>query len=251
MTLLPTFLGIGSARSGTTSLYKLLDDHPDVFMANPKELHYFTFRHPQVVGNKGMSQQQYEAHFQGAGNAIARGEISPSYMWFPGAADRIKAELGILPLLVMLRNPIERVCSGYGRVLKIGKTSSSFQNFINEGMEGLQRKEQSFDNHHPALLLQKSFYYQSLKYYIELFGRKNIHWFLFENMVNDFPSFRRGVFDVINVEDRPSTPLPHVNASGLNEKMGLSEQRMLREIFRHDIELTAELLDADLEHWLV
>src|SRR5262245_23410730 len=36
--VLPTFLVIGAMKAGTTSLYDYLRAHPQVFMANPKEL---------------------------------------------------------------------------------------------------------------------------------------------------------------------------------------------------------------------
>jgi hypothetical protein len=38
---LPNFFIIGAAKAGTTSLHFYLDQHPDVFMAEDKELHYF------------------------------------------------------------------------------------------------------------------------------------------------------------------------------------------------------------------
>ena len=34
---------IGAAKSGTTALFKYLEQHPDVFMSDPKEPHYFAF----------------------------------------------------------------------------------------------------------------------------------------------------------------------------------------------------------------
>lgn len=38
---LPTFLGIGATRAGTTWLYKNLSSHPNVWMPPEKELHFF------------------------------------------------------------------------------------------------------------------------------------------------------------------------------------------------------------------
>ena len=35
------FIGIGTARSNTTWLYKCLQEHPDIFMPQKKELHFF------------------------------------------------------------------------------------------------------------------------------------------------------------------------------------------------------------------
>ena len=43
---LPTFLIIGAAKSGTTSLYEYLNQHPEVFMSEIKEPKYFAW-HPE------------------------------------------------------------------------------------------------------------------------------------------------------------------------------------------------------------
>ena len=37
---LPNLLIVGAAKSGTTSLHNYLNQHPEVFMCNPKEPHF-------------------------------------------------------------------------------------------------------------------------------------------------------------------------------------------------------------------
>ena len=39
---LPNFFIVGAAKSGTTSLYHHLCQHPDIFMSPVKEPHYFS-----------------------------------------------------------------------------------------------------------------------------------------------------------------------------------------------------------------
>jgi hypothetical protein len=38
----PSFIVIGAARSGTTSVFQYLDAHPDIFMSPVKELNFFS-----------------------------------------------------------------------------------------------------------------------------------------------------------------------------------------------------------------
>ena len=45
---LPDFLGIGTQKGGTTYLHGLLQQHPQVFLAHPKELHFFSLHHHGV-----------------------------------------------------------------------------------------------------------------------------------------------------------------------------------------------------------
>ena len=73
----PNFILIGAARSGTTSLHKYLESHPEIFMSEIKEINFFS---NERYWKKGIN--WYEAHFNKAkGKAI--GEASTSYTNYP------------------------------------------------------------------------------------------------------------------------------------------------------------------------
>jgi hypothetical protein len=117
--MLPTFLVIGAMKSGTTSLHGYLAAHPQVFMSEPKELHYFS-----VAKNWERGRSWYEECFAGAGDSLARGEASPSYSQadvFPGAAGRIAATLPDVRLVYIVRHPIERMRSMYLHLFASGR----------------------------------------------------------------------------------------------------------------------------------
>jgi sulfotransferase family protein len=108
--MLPNFLIIGAAKSGTTSLYHYLRSHPQVFMPQVKEVTFFTDRH----WNNGV--EWYEKHFEGAERAAAVGEASPAYTMYPVHRDipaRIAQILPTVRLIYLLRDPIERMRSHY------------------------------------------------------------------------------------------------------------------------------------------
>ena len=46
--IMPNFLIIGAAKSGTTTLYDWLTQHPQVYMSPVKETNFFCFRKYQV-----------------------------------------------------------------------------------------------------------------------------------------------------------------------------------------------------------
>jgi hypothetical protein len=109
--MLPTFIVIGAMKAGTTSLHGYLNQHPDVFMSDPKELNFFSAQH-----NWGKGLSWYEAHFAGASGAVAIGESSPGYTmfpFFPGIPERIAAVLPNIRLIYVVRDPIERMLSEY------------------------------------------------------------------------------------------------------------------------------------------
>ncbi len=116
--MLPNFLIIGAMKAGTTSLYHYLRHHPDVFMADPKELDFFVGR-----ANWARGLNWYEEHFADAPGAAAVGEASPNYTKRhddPDVAGRIAAALPGARLVYLVRHPVERMLSMYRQVAADG-----------------------------------------------------------------------------------------------------------------------------------
>ena len=101
---LPDFLGIGAQKSGTTWLAQNLRCHPEVYLPESKELHYFN-------QNFHRSLQSYSELFVAAADKT-KGEITPAYTML--SRSRIKTVYRLMPnvrLFFMMRNPIERAWS--------------------------------------------------------------------------------------------------------------------------------------------
>ena len=79
---LPTFIVIGVAKAGTTSLYRYFDQHPDVFMYPEKGTNYFGYEDardwkwadegepPLLRHFRVESFDEYEAAFAGSGAGV-------------------------------------------------------------------------------------------------------------------------------------------------------------------------------------
>lgn len=110
--VLPNFLIIGAEKAGTTSLYNYLRHHPQVFMAQSKELEFFIERE-----NWSRGIEWYKANFRDATSAaLAIGEASTGYSShpaLPGVPARIAATLPRVRLIYLVRNPVERAISAY------------------------------------------------------------------------------------------------------------------------------------------
>ncbi|MEM1269518.1 MAG: sulfotransferase [Bacteroidota bacterium] len=102
--VLPAFLGIGAQKAGTTWLHANLSRHPDLFLPEEKEIHYFDW-------NLDKPLRWYAEHFQWAGPRLP-GEITPGYSTLDDEAVRYVAHL--MPsarLILMLRHPVDRAWS--------------------------------------------------------------------------------------------------------------------------------------------
>lgn len=98
---LPGFLGIGSQKSGTTWLHANLARHPDIFLPEDKELHYFDWNFHRPI-------TEYAKCFEQAGDRLA-GEITPGYATLDDKRVAfIKSLMPDLRVILLLRDPIER-----------------------------------------------------------------------------------------------------------------------------------------------
>jgi hypothetical protein len=101
---LPHFLVLGTQKGGTTSLHKLLAQHPQVFLPACKEVHYFSLHDQQPLN-------WYAEHYREARPGQRRGDITPYYLFHPRAPQQIRNVLPNAQLIVLLRDPVERALS--------------------------------------------------------------------------------------------------------------------------------------------
>ncbi len=103
---LPSFLIVGVPRAGTTSLAAYLAAHPDVFMAEGKELHFFNGWH-----DRGL--EWYSRQFETSRPVTQRGEATPGYLYRADAIDRLSQTVPGAKLIVVLREPVDRAYSHF------------------------------------------------------------------------------------------------------------------------------------------
>src|SRR5690242_11569113 len=127
---LPTFLVIGAMKAGTTSLYEYLRAHPQIFMATPKELHFF----PESK-HWGDGVDWYTAHFEAGRDDAVRGEISPSYSQadqFPGVAARVAQVVPDAKIVYLVREPVARAQSMYLHEVASGRERRPIEQALRE-----------------------------------------------------------------------------------------------------------------------
>src|SRR4051794_4338919 len=103
---LPNFMIAGAPKCGTTALYRYLQTHPQVFLTDPKEPHFYA---DDLAGHREVpTRENYLRLFDRVlPQHTAIGEASVWYMHSSDALQRIKAEMPQVRLVVMLRQPID------------------------------------------------------------------------------------------------------------------------------------------------
>lgn len=201
---MPTFLIIGAAKSGTTSLHHYLDQHPQVFMSPIKETNFFAFCNgiPQFRGPwAGLLRQtsvtdleDYQRLFSAGASQRARGEASPRYLMYPGTAGRIRRYVPDAKLIAILRHPADAAFSAFMMRLRDGhEPYDDFRQAIEAEVRG-ERQAWSFGNY-----LSSFCYSQQLSAYFSLFPRDQIRVYLFDDLKADPVRLLRDIFQFIDV----------------------------------------------------
>ncbi|WP_251923363.1 sulfotransferase family protein [Salinibacter ruber] len=102
---------IGVNKTGTSWLYYLLDQHPDVFMADAKELYYFGEEGPDEERPETL--EAYHRHFPFDRNHRYFGDATVMYYKSATTADEIRAYNPDAKLLAIVRDPIQRLLSQF------------------------------------------------------------------------------------------------------------------------------------------
>jgi hypothetical protein len=133
--VLPDYLIIGAQRSGTTSLYRYLVQHPWVApTVMGKGVHYFDVdfaRGPAWYrGHFPTKARRGAAHRRGID--MITGEGSPYYLFHPLVPKRVAALLPEVKLIAMVRDPV-------------GRALSHYQHFVRRGIEVLPTFEAALE----------------------------------------------------------------------------------------------------------
>lgn len=126
----PDFVIAGAMRAGTTALAEALGRHPGVFMTEPKEPSYFTYRHGGAdyrgPGDQWFARQntgtweEYQALFQGAGDRLT-GEASAMYLAVPECFPDLASALPKVRIVLVLRDPVRRAYSAWSYLRSRGR----------------------------------------------------------------------------------------------------------------------------------
>lgn len=156
----PNLFVVGASKAGTTSLWRYLGQHPEIFMSPKKEPGFFSSAKALSSAN---ARRAYLELFAEAGNRHLRGEASPSYLTRRRAAGAIHEVSPHAKIVVSLREPIARTHSAYLSLVADGVERRSFSQAVQDDLAG-RRLEGA------PTYVKPDLYSRSIKRYRRLFG---------------------------------------------------------------------------------
>lgn len=118
---------IGAGRAGTTSLYSMLQAHPEVCFSNIKEVHYFSI--PELYKR---GENYFHSFFRKCSGRQVTASADTYLLMDHDAIQRIFSYNPAMKLIVMLREPVARAYSSYNYSVNLGhhKAYASFTDSI-------------------------------------------------------------------------------------------------------------------------
>ena len=180
----PNFLIIGAPRAGTTSLWVLLDQHPEIAVSKPKEPRFFCHDDKYARGWRW-----YESFFSHAADAKAVVDVSPGYSiisLFPETPARIAKHLPDAKLIYIVRDPLRRVESTYLQCLYAGRRMP----------RSFSRAVRTY-----APIVASGRYWTCISSYLRHFTEEQFHLAFFEDFERDPGDLLAGICRFLGVDD--------------------------------------------------
>lgn len=204
---LPQFIICGAMKSGTTTLHRILNRHPAVFIPN-EEIHFFDLdnilQHPDFNWFDGSTWiyqamaseptkywEWYSSQFSPARPGQILGEDSTTYVASEAAVRRIAAQPRPIKLVVILRHPTKRAYSQYWHLVRTGRATHTFEDTI---------------QYTPHLVLDRSMYLQQLRTMLLYIPRERVEVVVFEEFIRDTARAMDRICSYLEIE---RTLLPH------------------------------------------
>jgi len=268
---LPNFFLIGAAKSGTTALFDLLAQHPQVYTPFEKEPKFFN-----NDANYARGMDWYiKTYFKNASKFPARGEATPHYLfWGEKVATRIQQiyDPAEVKFIAIFRDPVKRAYSQYWMHVQGENERLSFKDALAAEEQRLTEMCQEMQ---PAGLIKYAYYrggcYATLlQPYLQRFPRQHFHFLLHEDLKVDFSATMHNLSEFLGIQagfgyrpvvSNPSYVLRFHNQQYLflntiYKKLILTLPELHRYRLRKRIlqvnrrPQTYPPIDQDVEHWL-
>lgn len=183
--MLPDVVIIGAQRSGTTTIFRLLSDHPQVLRPTiVKGVAFFDLNFDRGLSwYRGHFPLRATARLRGRGRRIVTFESSGYYLMHPLAPQRLAETLPDTKVIAFLRDPVVRAHSAHRHEARRGFESEPFERAIeieSERIAGeaerLAREPgyQSYEYQHHAYL-ERGDYAPQIRRWIEAVGPDRVY----------------------------------------------------------------------------
>lgn len=257
---LPDFLIIGPSKTGTTSLWHYLTQHPHVLRNydDRKEIQYFDRRL-----KKGL--RWYKAHFptrsfieerekELGGGKVLIGDATTHYIFHPLAAAKIKELLPNVKIIVLFRDPVSRAYSHYHHEIRMNRENLSFKEVIEMEPSRLKGSHEMImqnpyyfsQERHDHSYLERGKYYDQLIRWYRCFPKNQIMVLKSEDFFKNPETVYKKVLEFLGLPSYDKVEFKKMN-QGTYENIDPDVIKRLKDYFHEENQKLYRLLRVDFK----
>jgi len=248
------FIVVGAQKSGTTALHYFLRKHPQIALPERQELHFFDddeiFSRPV---DYDLLHRQFRPvagstllRFATARQAIA-GEVTPSYLYWKPAMERIWNYNRQIKLVILLRNPIDRAFAHWNMQRFKDREPLGFLDALKEEPRRIAQPL-TIESRRFAYV-DRGFYSGQLERVFKFFPREQVHLVKFEDFRDRKQETLDGIFEFLGVKSLRRIRDKDRNIVPYERTMTPEERKYLSEVFSAEITKLEQMLGWDCSDW--
>ena len=244
------FIVAGAQKSGTTALHYFLRKHPQIALPERQELHFFD---DEEIFSRPVDYQLLHRHFRKPPVRLLpvrlglAGEVTPSYLYWKPAMERIWNYNRQIKLVILLRNPIDRAFAHWNMQRFKDREPLDFLTALKE--ESRRIAQPLTIESRRFAYVDRGFYSRQLERVFKFFPREQVHVVKFENFRDRKQETLDGIFKFLGVKSLPRVRDKDRNVVPYERTMTPEEQKYLSEVFSPEITKLEQMLGWDCSDW--
>jgi len=244
------FIVAGAQKSGTTALHYFLRKHPQIALPERQELHFFD---DEEIFSRPVDYQLLHRHFRKPPVRLLpvrlglAGEVTPSYLYWKPAMERIWNYNRQIKLVILLRNPIDRAFAHWNMQRFKDREPLDFLTALKEEPRRIAQPL-TIESRRFAYV-DRGFYSRQLERVFKFFPREQVHVVKFENFRDRKQETLAEIFKFLGVKSLPRVRDKDRNVVPYERTMTPEEQKYLSEVFSPEITKLEQMLGWDCSDW--
>jgi Sulfotransferase domain len=244
------FIVPGAQKSGTTALHYFLKKHPQIALPDRQEMHFFD---DEEIFSQPVDYELLHRHFRKRPGRLLpvrpgiAGEVTPSYLYWKPAMERIANYNSRIKLVLLLRNPVDRAFAHWNMQRFKDR---EFLDFLDALKEEPRRIAQPLTvESRRFAYIDRGFYSAQLERVFKFFSREQVKLIKFENFRDRKQETLDSIFDFLgvkrvrNIRDKDRNVVPYERA------MTPEERKYLFGVFSSEISKLEQMLGWDCSDW--
>ena len=255
------FIVAGAQKSGTTALHYFLKKHPQIVLPDRQELHFFD---DEEIFSRPVDYELLHRHFRkrpvrllpvrsasrtdsSRGELGLAGEVTPSYLYWKPAMERIRNYNPQIKLIVLLRNPVDRAFAHWNMQRFKDRESLDFLDALKEEPRRIAQPL-SIESRRFAYV-DRGFYSEQVERVFKFFPREQVKIVKFENFRDRKQETLDGLFEFLGVKPLRGVRDKDRNVVPYERAMTPEERKYLVSVFSAEIARLEQMLGWDCSDW--